>query len=76
MGKTTINYDFSIEWLITLVLTIVFVILKLVDKIDWSWWWVLSPLWIFFGLFAVVLLVIIAIAVIGTVVYRRKRTKK
>jgi len=27
-------------------LTIVFITLKLIDKIDWSWWWVLSPLWI------------------------------
>ena len=27
-------------------LTIVFIILKLLDKIDWSWWWVLSPIWI------------------------------
>ena len=26
--------------------TIVFVILKLIHVIDWSWWWVLSPLWI------------------------------
>ena len=28
------------------VLTIVFVVLKLTKVIDWSWWWVLSPLWI------------------------------
>lgn len=28
------------------VLTIVFIILKLVGVIDWSWWWVLSPIWI------------------------------
>lgn len=28
------------------VLTIVFVVLKLVGVIAWSWWWVLSPLWI------------------------------
>ena len=28
------------------VLAIVFIILKLVDKIDWSWWWVLAPIWI------------------------------
>ena len=35
-------------------LTIVFVTLKLLDKIDWSWWWVLSPLWIGFAiLFAI-----------------------
>ena len=25
---------------------IVFLILKLLDKIDWSWWWVTSPLWV------------------------------
>jgi len=27
-------------------LTVVFVVLKLTDNIDWSWWWVLSPLWL------------------------------
>ena len=28
------------------VLTIVFITLKLCDVIDWSWVWVVSPLWI------------------------------
>lgn len=27
-------------------LTIVFITLKLTGVIAWSWWWVLSPLWI------------------------------
>ena len=27
-------------------LTIVFVVLKLMGIITWSWWWVLAPLWI------------------------------
>ncbi len=27
-------------------LTIVFVTLRLIGRIDWSWWWVLSPVWI------------------------------
>ena len=27
-------------------LTIAFVVLKLTGFIAWSWWWVLSPLWI------------------------------
>lgn len=27
-------------------LTIVFIVLKLLGKISWSWIWVLSPLWI------------------------------
>ena len=31
---------------ITSVLTIVFIVLKVVGVIDWSWIWVLSPLWI------------------------------
>ena len=29
-----------------MVLFIVFLILKLTDNIDWSWWWVTSPIWI------------------------------
>jgi len=29
-------------------LTIVFIVLKLLNKIDWSWWWVVSPIWITF----------------------------
>lgn len=28
------------------ILFIVFLILKLVHSIDWSWWWVTAPLWI------------------------------
>ena len=27
-------------------LTLVFIVLKLIGTIDWSWWWVLSPTWI------------------------------
>lgn len=27
-------------------LTVLFVGLKLTHYIDWSWWWVVSPLWI------------------------------
>lgn len=37
-------------------LTILFVALKLLDKIDWSWWWVLSPIWI--SVIVVVLVVV------------------
>lgn len=38
------------------VLQIVFIVLKLLGLINWSWVWVLSPLWIGTGL-AVVLLI-------------------
>jgi len=42
------------------VLTIIFVVLKLIGAIDWSWWWVLSPTWISVILW-LILVVILAI---------------
>lgn len=27
-------------------LLVTFIVLKLLGKIDWSWWWVLAPAWI------------------------------
>ncbi len=30
-------------------LIIAFITLKLLGKIDWSWWWVFSPIWITLG---------------------------
>jgi len=41
-------------------LTVAFVVLKLCHVIDWSWWWVFSPLWIS-AVLVLVLLVIMAI---------------
>ena len=28
------------------ILLVVFIVLKLTGTIAWSWWWVLSPLWL------------------------------
>jgi Flp pilus assembly protein TadB len=39
-------------------LTFIFIILKLVGVITWSWVWVLSPLWISFVIGAVALIVV------------------
>lgn len=35
-------------------LTVLFVGLKLTNVIAWSWWWVLSPIWISFLLFVLI----------------------
>lgn len=40
-------------------LTIVFITLKLIGKIDWNWWWVLSPAIIVSSLYVIVLLVML-----------------
>lgn len=46
-------------------LTIVFITLKLIGIIDWSWVWVLAPLWISAGLYvAIVIIWLIIIAII------------
>lgn len=38
-------------------LTIAFITLKLTGFIAWSWWWVLSPLWLGFSLVMAVIAV-------------------
>ena len=45
------------------VLAIVFIVLKLIGIITWSWIWVVSPLWI--GLIIDIIMIIIYIAVIA-----------
>lgn len=41
-------------------LGVVFITLKLIGVIDWSWWWVLSPFW---GSAVLLLVVVILFAV-------------
>ena len=50
---------------LTMVLFIVFLILKLTNNIDWSWWWVTSPLWIGLAIVIAVLLIVGLITVIS-----------
>lgn len=46
-------------------LTIVFIVLKLLGKITWSWWWVLSPLWISAGIWILMLVIMLIIALMN-----------
>lgn len=48
-------------------LIIVFIVLKLTGYIAWSWWWVLSPIWISCGL----ALILIAIFFLVAAAYNR-----
>jgi hypothetical protein len=45
------------------VLFLVFLVLKLTGNIDWSWWWVTSPLWIPLALGVVIISIIGFIAI-------------
>jgi hypothetical protein len=46
-------------------LTILFIGLKLTGYIDWSWWWVLSPIWITIGIVLIVLIIMGIVALVN-----------
>jgi hypothetical protein len=41
------------------ILTLIFITLKLTNYIAWSWWWVLSPLWMPIALVLVLVLIVL-----------------
>lgn len=57
-------------------LTVLFIGLKLTHYIDWSWWWVLSPLWgpfvLVFGIFALVFVGFVLGEIISAQSHNRK----
>lgn len=42
MEKKSVNVNFNIGG----TLAIIFIVLKVLNLITWSWFWVLSPIWI------------------------------
>ena len=49
---------------VTEVLTLIFIVLKLLEVITWSWWWVFSPLWIVWGLVIFFFLVVLLLGIL------------
>lgn len=45
-------------------LTLAFIVLKLCNVITWSWWWVLSPIWLTACIVVLILIVIVGIYLI------------
>ena len=58
------NYNTGIGF--TGLLTIAFIVLKLTGHISWSWWWVLSPIWISI---CVVLGVLLVVGIVYLIIY-------
>lgn len=46
-------------------LTIVFVILKALGYLNWSWWWIFSPLWIMASVIIFIIVIIVILIIIG-----------
>ena len=62
------NISINIGGGFTGLLTIVFITLKLLGKIDWSWLWVLSPLWIPIAIVIVFLLIALVVVLIVLII--------
>ena len=45
----------------TSVLTLIFIVLKILGVIEWSWVWVLSPLWVSMIVFLAIVMILAAI---------------
>lgn len=51
-----------------IILFLIFMVLKLTDHIDWSWWWITAPLWIpllFILAIFLIPLILMGIALLG-----------
>jgi hypothetical protein len=53
------SQNIKINWSLPEILFIIFLVLKLTNVIDWSWWWVTSPLWIGAGITLVCLIILL-----------------
>ena len=53
--------NISCSWPVAVIVFLAFFLAKIFDKIDWSWWWVFSPLWIPVLLGIVTLVVILGL---------------
>ena len=59
MKNSNNNYSISFASLLTLL----FVTLKLLGKIDWSWGWVISPILISWGIMLVAIIILLLFSV-------------
>jgi uncharacterized protein (DUF983 family) len=49
-------------------LTILFIGLKLTGHVTWSWWWVLSPIWISFLIVCAIILIVAIFAAFNEII--------
>jgi len=73
------SYEISrvnIDGVFLSLLTVLFIGLKLTHYIDWSWWWVLSPLWIPLVVFVLLIILIIIATCIDVLKDSKKSSKE
>ena len=56
------NINIKLDFTFPLVLTVIFMILKGLNIINWAWYWIISPIWI---MALIVLVIIITLKIKG-----------
>ena len=62
MKRKVEKINIQLVGVLNVIVFLAFFFAKIYDKIDWSWWWVFSPLWIPLAL-------CIGLAAIGAIIY-------
>lgn len=60
------NIKVNVDFKLAIILTIIFMILKLMNYITWSWIWVISPIWI-----TIIIAIILVLIIYYTNIKRR-----
>ena len=63
METTNKNIKIGCVTPLSVIVFLAFFFAKIYDKIDWSWWWVFSPLWIPIVLCIIVLVIILILKI-------------
>ena len=65
MSNSNVGSSVNVSFPFLSILTLIFITLKLLGKIDWDWVWVLSPLWI--PLAIVFLILVVVVSIVGII---------
>lgn len=68
MSEAKVEFRITPLGLLGILLTVLFVGLKLTGYIAWAWWWVLGPLWIPFAVVLAIFVVMLFFAGIDELV--------
>ena len=64
MGKSSSSSSSGIGF--SGLLTILFIGLKLTNYIDWSWWWVISPILVNIGVAVIILAILLILEILAS----------
>ena len=63
MKRKVEKINIQLVGVLNVIVFLAFFFAKIYDKIDWSWWWVFSPLWIPLALCLIIFVIVILLKI-------------